>query len=187
MKLVSNYSLVSHLNADASHTKMILSAHASKCSDILTCHSFYLWIGMDRILEQSCTRCHDNQMTSLILPQLLWLPTSSPTSVQAAEGRQLDLLSLSKCLSHTKIQNMKIWKTVIRTLCRLTGLWVMLTPCSPAWINRCFGGTYCFPLQGRKVSQQKVHVYASCLLAGYILGLLCDLEGGGSSFPRKGQ
>jgi hypothetical protein len=58
--------------------------------------------------------------------------------------------------------------------------------CSPVEIHDRFGGTYCLPLQNRRVSQQRVGGFVCCLLlAGYVLGLLFDPEDGDSTFPRN--
>jgi hypothetical protein len=65
---------------------------------------------------------------------------------------------------------------------RPTVLWD-LAPCSPVEVYRHFGGTFCFSLQGRKVSQARKSI--ALFLAGSLLGLPFHAENGGSTFFRS--
>jgi hypothetical protein len=51
-----------------------------------------------------------------------------------------------------------------------------ITLCSPLKVNRHFGGTYRFHLQG---------VIATCFHPGILFGFLLDHEGGGDMFLRN--
>jgi hypothetical protein len=62
----------------------------------------------------------------------------------------------------------------VQTIINLKGtIFSYITPCRPLRVNRRFGGTYRFYLQGRKISP------ITCFHAGFLFGLFFGPEGGG--------
>jgi hypothetical protein len=110
------------------------------------------------------------------------------------------------CLEKTKKQTITligwtindVYTTVARSNCHCVGFEVPaavvmkrsvfwdITPRSPLYVNRCFGGTCRLHLQGQRISQPR-HQREVCylLLLCYILCLFSDPEDGGDMFLRN--
>jgi hypothetical protein len=60
-----------------------------------------------------------------------------------------------------------------------------ITPGSPLKFKRLFVGTCRFHLRGRRVSEGKTHLNATCFTFGFLLGLFFDTEDRSDIFLRN--
>jgi hypothetical protein len=61
------------------------------------------------------------------------------------------------------------WIEVLTTVVMKSSVLWDITPCSPLKVKRCFGGTFCFHLQGQRINQQETSLKQ---VAGLICGFL---------------
>jgi hypothetical protein len=75
------------------------------------------------------------------------------------------------------------WDVALEVLTAVVSVFRDMRPCSPLKVNRRYGGTCRFHLQGWRTSQERNQL-ATCFRAGFLLGLFFDTEDGGDMFFR---